>query len=60
MEWKEGNITAIYKKRDKKQTGINLVSLTSIICKIMESLVRDSIMEYMVTYNLFSNKQLVL
>ena len=58
MEWKEGQITAIYKKGDKKQAGnYRPVSLTSIICKTMESLVRDSIMEYMATNDLFSDKQ---
>ena len=33
------------------------VSLTSVICKIVESIIRDSILEYMVRNNLFSNDQ---
>ena len=52
-----GQISAIYKKRDKKQAGnYRPVSLTSIICRIIESLVRDSIIEYMVANSLFSDK----
>ena len=33
------------------------VSLTSIICKIIESIIRDTILEYMVRNSLFSNDQ---
>ena len=33
------------------------VSLTSVICKIIESIIKDSILEYMVRNNLFSNDQ---
>ena len=57
-EWKEANITAIYKKGDQKDPGnYRPVSLTCIICKILESFIRDSIMEHMRKHKLFSDKQ---
>ena len=47
-EWKKATITAIFKKGDKTQPcNYRPVSLTSIICKIMESLVRDEICTFM-------------
>ena len=33
------------------------ISLTSVVCKINESIVRDAIMNHMKINNLFSNKQ---
>ena len=33
------------------------ISLTSVVCKIMEIIVRDAIMNHMKMYNLFSNQQ---
>ena len=57
-EWKHAIVTAIFKKGDKrKPNNYRPVSLTCIICKIIESIIRDKIMEYMESNNLFSNKQ---
>jgi len=40
------DITAVYKKVNKKEpSNYRPISLTSIICKIMESIIRDVIME---------------
>jgi len=47
-EWKTGHITAVYKKP---------ISLTSIICKLMESIIRDHIMNFFFENSYFSNKQ---
>ena len=57
-EWKHANISAIFKK-GKKTTPKNYrpVSLTSVICKIMESLIRDEVIDHMNENKLFSNKQ---
>ena len=52
---KKANVTPIFKKgcrSDRK--NYRPVSLTSIICKILESFVRDGIMDYMVAYGLLS------
>ena len=57
-EWREAVISAIFKKGNKSLAGnYRPVSLTSIICKIMETLVRDSVIEYMNKNKLFTNKQ---
>ena len=56
--WKEGNITALFKKGDKAELGnYRPVSLTSVICKTMEQLVREIIVKHMSANKLFSNKQ---
>jgi hypothetical protein len=56
--WKEGNITALFKKGDKSNPGnYRPVSLTSVICKLMEKLVRVIIVNHMIKNELFSNKQ---
>jgi hypothetical protein len=48
--WKEGNITALFKKGDKTEPGnYRPVSLTSVICKTMEKLVRETIVKHMST-----------
>ena len=46
--WKEANITPIHKKGPKHQVGnYRPISLTSILCKILERLIRDEIMDHM-------------
>ena len=58
MEWKHARVSAIYKK-EKKTLPLNYrpVSLTAIVCKILESIVRDHIVKHMRDNNLFSDKQ---
>ena len=57
-EWKHANVTAIFKKGDRnKPNNYRPVSLTCIICKIMESLKRDQIMSHKKKHKLFSDKQ---
>ena len=57
-DWKCANITALFKKGNKKVAGnYRPVSLTSIICKVIESLVREEIIEHMKKNILFSKKQ---
>ena len=56
--WKKARVSAIYKKDNKKvASNYRPVSLTSIICKVMETLIRDHIVDHMKLNNLFSNKQ---
>jgi len=58
QDWKKANITAIYKKGDKQQpSNYRPVSLTSIVVKLLETLIREVIMEHMQTNKLFSKKQ---
>ena len=56
--WKKARVVAIYKKKNKNLAcNYRPVSLTSIVCKVMETVVRDHIVEYMKSENLFSNRQ---
>ena len=56
--WKIGQITALFKKGDKKlASNYRPVSLTSVVCKTMEKLIRKKIVDHMKKYNLFSDKQ---
>ena len=57
-EWKKSNVTPIFKKGTKSSTSnYRPVSLTSVICKVMESLIRDKLMSHMCNNNLLNNCQ---
>lgn len=57
-DWKSANITPIFKKGDKKiASNYRPVSLTSVICKIMEKTVREAILRHMKHHHILSNKQ---
>ncbi len=56
--WKQPNITAIFKKGNRKSPeNYRPISLTSISCKLMESIMRDIIMKYLHSNNLICNNQ---
>eukprot|EP00794_Sanderia_malayensis_P000905 gene905-208_t len=56
-EWKDCQITPIFKKGSKNNaSNCRPVSLTSMTCKIMESILRDHINEHMKRNNLYSIK----
>jgi hypothetical protein len=56
--WKEAQVTPLFKKGDKSKPGnYRPVSLTSIVCKILESLIRDKMMEHLEANNLLSDCQ---
>ena len=57
-DWKTANITAIHKKGNKKiASNYRPVSLTCLVCKKMEEIVRDVITEFMKSAKLLSKKQ---
>jgi len=57
-DWKCSFITAIHKKGKKDCiNNYRPISLTSVVCKIMESVVKDNIMQYFFKYNIFSDRQ---
>ena len=57
-DWKLANVTPIHKKGPKHiSSNYRPISLTSIICKIMERIIRDSIMEHMEQNRLFTDHQ---
>ena len=57
-DWKKANVTPIFKK-GKKCLAINHrpVSLTPVPCKIMESIVKDDVTEYLEENKLINNSQ---
>ena len=57
-QWLEAYITAIFKKGQKSViSNYRPVSITTVICKIMESIIRDHIVSYMTTNKLFTDEQ---
>ena len=57
-EWKLAEVTAIFKKGDKQNPGnYRPISLTCILCKVLESLVRDAIQSHMEDLKLYSTCQ---
>ena len=51
-EWKEANITPLLKKVSKnKSENYRTMSLTSVVCKLLETLIRDHRMEFLVNIN---------
>ncbi|MES9905329.1 MAG: reverse transcriptase domain-containing protein [Sedimenticola sp.] len=57
-DWRKANISAIHKKGSKKKAeNYRPISLTSIICKMMERAIRDEIVQHMEENNLFSVHQ---
>ena len=57
-EWGTANITAIYKKGSRQVCGnYRPISLTCIACKVLESIVREQLIDYLKKNKLFSNKQ---
>jgi len=46
-DWKSGNVTPIYKKGFRTSVdNYRPVSLTSVICKVMERLLRKPLLDY--------------
>ncbi len=58
QSWKDAHVIPIFKKGKKSVPGnYRPVSLTSIICKLMESLIRDKVVEHMTNNNLLTDYQ---
>ena len=57
-DWKTAMISAIYKKGSKHiPENYRPISLTSIVCKLMEGFVRDEVMQHLIENKLLSAKQ---
>ena len=57
-EWKLANVTAIHKNGHRQMAGnYRPVSLTSVVCKVLESIVREQVINHLKSNKLFSNKQ---
>ena len=50
-EWKEANITPLFRKGSRnKPDNYRPVSLTSVVCKLLETLIRDHTVEFLVKH----------
>ena len=50
-EWKEANITPLFKKGSRnKPENYRPVSLTYVVCKLLETLIRDHMVEFLVKH----------
>ena len=53
QDWKKANVSPIYKKAGNYRP----ISLTSIVCKIMESLIKEAVMHHILSNKLLPPKQ---
>ena len=55
LEWKEANIIRLFKKGSRnKSVNYRPVSLTSVICKLLETIIRDHMMDFLVKHKLIN------
>jgi hypothetical protein len=57
-DWKLANVSPIFKKGNRTSaSNYRPISLTSIICRLMESILRDAIVEHLKSNNLIRGSQ---
>ena len=57
-EWKQANVTPIFKKGDKSlPANYRPISLTSVACKLMETILRDKIVKYLEENKILNDSQ---
>lgn len=55
FQWKQARVSAIHKKGDKKlASNYRPVSITSIVCRILEKIIRNYMVEYLTNESLIS------
>ena len=58
FEWKEANIIPLFKKGSRnKSDNYRPVSLTSVICKLLERLIKDHMVDFLVKHKLLNSSQ---
>ena len=58
LEWKEANIIPLFKKGSRnKSENYRPVSLTSMICKLLERLIKDHLVDFLVKNKLINPSQ---
>ena len=51
FDWKEANIIPLFKKGSRnKSVNYRPVSLTSVICKLLETIIRDHMMDFLIKH----------
>jgi hypothetical protein len=57
-DWKKANVTPIFKTGDKKDPGnYRPISLTSVVCKMLETIIRDKLVTHLEQHSLLHNSQ---
>ena len=57
-EWKEANITLLFKKGSRnKPENYRPLSLTSVVCKLLQTLIRDHMLEFLIKHELINTSQ---
>ncbi len=57
-DWRMANVTLIFKKGAKSDPGNNRpMSLTSVCCKVLESIIRDDLMKHLLENGLLKDSQ---
>ena len=46
-DWKQAQVSAIFKRKGNRKKAGNYISITCIMCKILEGCIRDHIVEHM-------------
>ena len=58
LEWKEANIIPLFKKGSRnKSVNYRLVSLTAVICKLLETIIMDHMMDFLIKHKLINPSQ---
>ena len=59
FEWKGANIIPLFKKCSRnKSVNYRPVSLTSVICKLLETIIRDHMIDFLIKHKLINPSQL--
>ena len=57
-DWRRANVTSIVKKGSRQSVAnYRPVSLTSVVCKLLESIIRGSVTEHLNKYSLLNKSQ---
>ena len=58
FEWKEANIIPLFNKGSRnKSVNYRPVSLTSVICKLLETIIMDHMMDFLIKHKLINPSQ---
>ena len=58
QDWKDGNISPVYKKGSRAQVeNYRPISLTSVVCKILEKVVRKALLNHLFENEILANSQ---
>ena len=58
LEWKEAIIIPLFKNGSRnKSVNYRPVSLTSVICKVLETIIRDHMMDFLIQHELINPSQ---